>query len=135
MNSKAIFQKNQKAILQVVLFVEGENSQNKISIRGTGFIVAEDGKFITCAHVYNEVPENEREFLGVMIMENITAEGLSNYQFSKASLISKDEENDVALLKIDSETQKKFDVIEKLKSDAVVQEGDEVIFLGFPLAL
>jgi len=130
MNSK-IIEKNKNSIILVELFVP---SENKVSIRGTGFIVSADGKFITCAHVYNELTENERQYLSANVPIKTNEKGIIYYKRYKAELLKEDAENDLALMRILSENNDKFLSIKKLGDSETVQAGEEVIFLGYPLA-
>ena len=65
MSVKEIIEKNKKAILLMDIELPVGDGKKKLSIRGTGFIVSKDGKFITSAHVYKKIPKNELPYLGV----------------------------------------------------------------------
>lgn len=136
MKTKEIFEANKKAIFLLDLTVPGgADGQQKISIRGTGFVVESDGTFITNAHVYKEVPEGERQFLGARIWADPDNNGIVNYQRREIELIKLDEENDIALMKLVPVGDEKFTTISGLGEDSKVTEGEDVVFIGFPLAL
>ena len=134
MKISKIIEQNKKSIILIDLQIPGENNQKKISIRGTGFIISKDGKFITCAHVYKQIPENELPFLGVSLIGKTDEKGIMHYDRYKAKLLEIDEENDLALMKIISDKDIDFEVITDLGDSESIEEGDEVVFIGYPLA-
>jgi serine protease Do len=133
MNISRIIEKNQNAIILIDIQIPGENNQKRISVRGTGFIVSKDGRFITCGHVYKQVPENEKGYLGVSVMGKTDERGITQYNRYGIKLLKIDEENDLALMQIVSD-RNDFNVIDKIGDSEKVKEGDEVIFIGYPLA-
>jgi len=135
MKISEIIEKNKKSIILLDIVIPGENNQSRISIRGTGFIVSEDGKFITCAHVYNQIPENERQFFGVKVPAKTDEKGITFYDRYKVELVNMDKENDIALMQIVSDNNIKFGSVFGLGDPSLIKEGDEVMFLGYPLAL
>lgn len=132
MNIPKIIEKNKESIILIDLQIPGEGTQRKISVRGTGFIISPDGKFITCAHVYKKIPENEKQFLGVSVPGKTDEKNLTHYDRYSIKLLKIDEENDLALMQIISD--KKFETIDNLEDSKSVKEGDEAIFIGYPLA-
>lgn len=135
MKKSTIFEENKNSIILLDVIVPKENNQSKITIMGTGFIISKDGKFITCAHVYNQVPENERQFLGAKVPSETNKEGIIKYNRYNVELLDVDKENDVALMKIKTEKEVVFDPVKKIGNAFSVKEADEVIFAGYPLAL
>ncbi len=136
MDIPQIIEKNRNAIILIDVAIPQENNQSKVSIKGTGFIISADGKFITCAHVYKQIPDNEKQYLGVSIPGETNEKNLTWYVKYKVELLDIDEENDIALMKIISDrTNFKFiDNDELEKKLELVKEGNESIFIGFPLA-
>lgn len=132
MKIQEIIEKNKNAVILIDVFIPGSNNQNTVSIRGTGFIVSPDGKFITCAHVYKQIPENELQYLGAAVRGEPNEKKLTNYKRYKVKLLSINEINDVALLQIISDD--KFVAIDGLGDSEKVKEGDQIIYMGFPLA-
>lgn len=126
-----IIEKNKKAIILVALVKQAEN---QVSIRGTGFIISKDGKFITNAHVYKELPENEKQHLMVKIMDKDDAKGIFHYKNYKAELLKIDDENDIAFMQIINEEKIEFEVISDFENSESLKEGNEAIFMGYPLA-
>ncbi len=133
MENSEIFKKNYKAILLLRLFVPGENNQSKVSVRGTGFIVSEDGKFITNTHVYKEIPEGERQCLEAQIFAK-EEKGIVYYRSLKIELLKMDEINDLVLMKLKDDTGAVFDTVAKIGDLEKVEEGNELLSLGYPLA-
>jgi S1-C subfamily serine protease len=133
MKTTELIKKNKKAIILLAVTIPAENNQQSISIRGTGFMISSDGKFITNAHVYNEIPENEKMFLNAKIMDKDDEKGITHYKDYKVRVIKIDNENDIALMQI-SETDDKFEIIDGFGDSENIVEGEEVIFMGYPLA-
>lgn len=134
MQISKIFDQNKNSIILLDLVIP-EGGKQKVSIRGTGFIVSKDGKFITCSHVYKQIPENELKYFGVKIPAEIDEKGITKYKRYNAELLSLDAENDIALMKIVSDKKIDFEPINNFGNSESVNEGDEVVFLGYPLAL
>ena len=132
MTIQQIIEKNKGAIVLVDVQIPAEGNQKKISIRGTGFIISEDGKFITNAHVYKQIPENELKYIGVSVPGKTDDKNLTHYDRYEIKLLKIDEENDVALMQIMAE--KKFSHVEKIGDSEKVREGDEMVYIGYPLA-
>jgi S1-C subfamily serine protease len=133
MENSKIIEKNKDSVILLRLFIPGENNQRKISIRGTGFIVSNDGKFITSSHVYREIPENERQYFEAQIPGK-TEEGITHYDRFDIEILKIDEENDVALMKLKTADERRFTPITEMGNAEQVKEGDEIIMLGYPLA-
>ncbi|MBZ9571984.1 trypsin-like peptidase domain-containing protein [Patescibacteria group bacterium] len=133
MKISQIIEQNKKPIILVALYIPGEKNQGKVSIRGTGFIVSHDGKFLTCWHVYKNIPENELRYLEVSVPGKTDEKGITHYDRYKVKLLDKDEENDLALMQIISD-KNNFETIEGFGDSESVKEGDEVVFIGYPLA-
>ncbi len=133
MDIKKIINKNRNAVILVDLQMPGEGTQKKISIRGTGFIISEDGKFITNAHVYKQILENELQYMGVSVPAAIHEKKFMQYERYPIKLLKLDEENDIALMQIVSD--KKFETVGEIGDSESVSEGEEVIYIGYPLAI
>jgi len=133
MEISKIIEKNKNSVILVALYVPGENNQGKVSIRGTGFIISRDGKFITCGHVYKQIPQNDLPYLEVSVPGKIDEKGITHYDRYKVKLLKIDKENDLALMQIISD-KNNFETIEGFGKSESVKEGDEVVFIGYPLA-
>jgi len=135
MEISKIIEKNKTSIILIDILIPKENNQVTKSIRGTGFIVSNDGKFITCAHLYKEILQNELPYLGVMVPGKIDERGVMHYERYSVKLLKMDEENDLALMQIITDKKIEFEPIKEIGDPENVKEGDEVIFIGYPLAL
>ncbi len=133
-NSKIIKKFEKSVILLQILIPEG-NNKNKMSIKGTGFIVSNDGKFITCAHVYDQTPKNERVYLGAMVPGETDDNGRTRYDRFEVKLLDIDRENDVALMEIVNNDNKIFNAISNFATSDEIEEGEDIMILGYPLAL
>ncbi len=133
MKISQIIEKNKAAILLIDLHKQGEGNQKQISIRGTGFVVSSDGKFITRAHVYKQIPSNEIDLLGASVPGEANGKNSISYNRYPVKLLSIDEENDVALMQIVSD-KTDFKTIEGIETEESIVEGDEALFVGYPLA-
>jgi S1-C subfamily serine protease len=129
-----IVEKNKMSIGLVAVEKPSANGQVQTSIRGTGFVVSSDGKFITCAHVYNQIDEKDRQYLGIMLPEKIDEKGVAHYKKYPVKLVDLDVENDTALMQI-TDGATKFQAVGGFDDSEKVSEGDEVLIVGYPLAL
>jgi len=136
MKISEIIEQNEKSIVLIDIQKPGENNQKMVSVRGTAFIISPDGKFVTCGHVYKKIPENELQFLGVSVSGKIDEKGITHYDRFKIKLLKMDEENDLALMQIITDKNIDFEPvnIDRFGDSEKVKEGDEVVFIGYPLA-
>ncbi|MGC9599483.1 MAG: serine protease [Minisyncoccia bacterium] len=131
MENSKIIENNSKAIILLQLVIPGSNNQAQLSIRGTGFIVLKDGTFITNAHVYKEIPENQRQYLSAQVIDRVE-DAITYYKKVDIEVVRLDEENDIAVMKIKGKDN--FIPVEKIGDSEKVREGDELLFMGYPLA-
>jgi len=132
MNIQKIIEKNRNAVVLVDVMIPQENNQNQMSIRGTGFIISADGRFITNSHVYKTVAENELQYIGASVPGKTDNKNLTHYDRYPIKLLKIDEENDVALMQIIAD--RKFESIEGVGDSEKLKEGDEIVYIGYPLA-
>jgi len=135
MKISEIIEKNKNSIILIALYIpEAEKAnQGKVSIRGTGFIISRDGKFITTGHVYKQIPQNELPYLEASAPGLVDEKGITHYDRYKVKLLKMDDKNDLALMQIISD-KNNFETIEGFGKSESVKEGDEVVFIGYPLA-
>jgi len=131
MKISKIIEENKDSIIQLAIEMLVDNNQRKISIRGTGFIISEDGKFITNAHVYKQISEEEKPYL-IAKVPGEKSGTMTKYESHKIKLLEIDEENDVAIFKLLND--KKYKNIDGFLNSELVREGDRVVYMGYPLA-
>ncbi len=134
MNIQKIIEKNRDAVVLVDVQKTGaEQNQKQISIRGTGFVINQDGRFITNAHVYNQISKEDLEYIGISIPGEVDEKNLTHYDRYPVKLLAIDEENDVALMQIVADG-KKFKTVDGIGHSERLQEGEDIVFIGYPLA-
>lgn len=94
---------------------------------GTGFSVIDDRHFITNAHVLPKLIEgSHREFYCIFVGTGANAE------IVRVTVVSQDEEHDVALLRAEKGVQT---TPLELDFEDIVAEGMSIAFTGFPIGL
>lgn len=97
-----------------------------IVFSGTGFAVGDGLSIITNAHVIPDHVEAARmEQIGIVLP------GSSNLRFREARVVAIDREHDLALLRLQGQPLPAL----RLNASAVVQEGQDLAFTGFPLGM
>lgn len=134
MEISKIIEKNKSAIVLLRLVKPMPNNQTAVSVRGTGFVVSEEGKFITNAHVYKQIPNGDLGFLEAQVLDHTNEHKIEFYKSYKVKLLMTDEENDIVLMQLLGSESKFSTIKAKLGNTDFVKEGDEVLLLGFPLA-
>ncbi|MEM7543370.1 MAG: serine protease [Pseudomonadota bacterium] len=93
-------------------------------LTGTGFVIGAGNRVVTNAHVVElELNEAKREHLVVFVGHG------RNPQIRSAKVLAKDAHHDLAILAFDGEPLPALEI----GDDAGVREGDEVIFIGYPI--
>ncbi len=135
MKTSEIIEKNKKSIILIDVLIPIENNQFKRSIRGTGFIVSSDGKFVTCAHLYKQISESDLQYLGVGVPSKTDDSKITHYNRYNIKLLKINEQEDLALMQIIPKSDKEsFKVISGFGNSESLHEGDEILFIGYPLA-
>lgn len=114
------------------------NNQIIFNIRGTGLIL-KNGIVVTCAHVYNGIPDQDKKNIFCGISET-TDNKLKTYSSYEAKFIDKNDNRDIAIIRINDNKfntkkygfEKKF--LMKLTDIEELNEGNDIYFSGFPLA-
>ncbi len=107
--------------------------QMRRGIKGTAFVVGKNGLLATNAHVYNEIPKNERQFMAVNLISATNDNGLETYTRYPIELKNLDNENDLAIFKATLPEGLNPEPI-KLGQLKGTKEGDEILLAGHPLA-
>ena len=97
----------------------------KLQFYGTGFSVGDGKLIVTNSHTIARIEEKKRLKQLSVFHEGFQSTGI------KVSLLKKDEQHDLAILKIRSGTIPPL----KLGDSNTVQEGERVAFMGYPLGL
>lgn len=125
-----------KAIVQVVTFYENDYFQLTAVSSGSGVIISSNGLVLTNHHVVDLTDSFDNELpvaFMVCLTETTTAEPRCHYS---ADLIAKDEDKDIALLRIRTtsvSSRSSFDFLQRVTTNSV-HEGDAVKALGYPSA-
>jgi len=140
MKNDNVILKNQESIVFIGIQEKINKEQMRVSLRGTGMLL-DTGEVLTCAHVYNEIPENLKEsmFVGVM---NKSTNKVNDYKSIPIRFVKKDDIHDIALLKISVSKDDKdypktgysresFSPLDEIEN---LEVGSEVIISGFPIA-
>lgn len=122
------------------------NNQVIIGIRGSGFILNNGDKqyIVTCAHVFQGIPESERNaiFCGLMSPETRDSDDVKKYEFVDISFLSQhpDQRRDICFFTF-NDTSKEIKKYGYSRGDLVSDKElskikilDEITFTGFPLA-
>lgn len=106
---------------------------SKITIIGSGFIVSDDGKILSAAHLCKSLTPEQIGNLKANVMVEQIGDNLERYAWISIKLINKDDKNDIAIFQLQENNGiilKKLDLDDSDK----VEIGQEVYFIGFPYA-
>src|SRR3989339_1932559 len=98
----------------------------QLSIRGTGFLVSKDGYFITCNHVFAQIPKEDLKYTSIALPGKENELKLQKYTDYKVTLVDNDIENDLALAKINDSDGIEFQYVDKFLKVDDVEVTDEV---------
>lgn len=129
----AILSERIKKVRSSIVAIGFNPAPNKITITGSGFCVSNDGKILTAAHIYNQIPPQFQDKLVGMAMTKQELNGLEHYAWLPISLIKKDDKADAALFQIKDYEKTLLKPLELGDSDDV-EVGQEAYFIGFPYA-
>lgn len=106
-----------------------------INIRGSAFLLS-SGEIISCAHVYNQIPRDERKsiFLG---LKKLTKEKIHEYKNHEVKLVTKDDKRDIAVFRTSDDEVlegRGFNRSALMKEEDIesVGLGTELQYIGFP---
>jgi len=106
-----------------------DTNQFEVSMRGTAFCIKEGGYFLTCKHVFDQIPTYAKSSIKIWLFDK-NAELNRNYPAFDADFIKDDAEFDFAIFKIKNCTIP-LNPLDLGNSDEIVV-GKDVIFSGFP---
>lgn len=129
-NLKEIIRNNKSRIVPVAFAVptldlaEAGKQKVQITIKGTGFLVSDKGYVCTCDHLL-------REGQG-QLMVGLKRNG--EYAFAPSKIVIEDKERDIAIIQCPQPKPEEHIAISSvsLGDSSKIEEGDEVLFVGFP---
>lgn len=96
----------------------------RIGLAGTGFVVGDGKHIVSCAHIFTRVLDSEKNETWVVLTGRDR-----QMNVRQASIVARDKERDLILLKIDGEALP----VLKLAGGETVREGWQLYFTGFPI--
>jgi S1-C subfamily serine protease len=126
-----------KEIKPAVVAIGFTPNPQQITIIGSGFIVSEDGKIVTAAHLFNNLNEEQIKNLKANVLVGEQGRDLEVYEwisliFDKEKINVKD---DVAVLKLNLSQKTDLKLTKLDLGDSEETEiGQETYFIGFPYA-
>ncbi len=128
-------QKNIKNIKKSIVAIGFTPNPQQITIIGSGFIVSEDGKIVTAAHLLKQLNEEQIKNLKANVLVKELEKELEMYKWMPITLLAnkKDEKNDLAIFQLDKNENVKLNKVE-LGNSEKIEIGQEVYFIGFPYA-
>lgn len=123
-----------KEVKQSIIAIGFRSSPDRITTIGSGFIVSNDGKILSAAHLYNQLkPEHIPNLIGMVFARQDPSRLLEGFKWLPLKLIEKKDKDDVALFQIEG-----YEDIQLSKLDLgdleSIEVGDEAYFIGFPYA-
>lgn len=115
-----------KSIVAIGFTHPGEDNLGVENISGSGFIFSEKGYVCTCAHVV----------VGKQGQLRVGIRGTGSYPNAPSQIVLVDNERDVAIIKLPSpplERKKEIQFVPVPLGDSdLIEEGQEIVFCGFP---
>lgn len=96
----------------------------RMGLNGTGFVVGDGKHIVSCAHIFNRALDGEKNETWVVLTGRDR-----QMNVRQASIVARDKERDLILLKIDGEALPAL----KLAVTDTVREGWQLYFTGFPI--
>ncbi len=93
-------------------------------LKGTGFVVADGRHVVTCYHIVKALPDIEKNETWAIFL----GQG-RDIQYRTITTVAIDENNDLALLKIDGTPLPAL----RLGNEAAAREGEQLYFTGYPI--
>lgn len=120
-----------KEIKRGIVAIGFNPSPDKLTILGSGFI--SDNKIITCAHLFNNLTEEQTKQLKANVLVEELGNDLERYQWLPIKEFKKEVKNDLAVFEF-SETVP-ANITNLTLADSHKQEaGEDIYFIGFPYA-
>src|SRR3989344_5004489 len=123
-------QKNIKDVRQSVVAIGFNPNPDQITILGSGFI--SDGKIITCAHLLNNLGQEQIKNLKASVMVEQIDRDLEKYHWMPIKEFKKDTKNDLAVFEFEKTPEGLKNL--ELGGSENVEIGQDIYFIGFPYA-
>ncbi len=122
-----------KKVRSSIVAIGFNQAPGQITITGSGFCVSNDGKILTAAHIYNQIPHQFQRSVMGMAMVKKDQNGLEHYAWFPLDFIKKEDKDDVALFQITNYAETFLGPLE-LGDSEKTEVGQEAYFIGFPYA-
>lgn len=130
---KKNLQKNIKEIKSSIVAIGFNLSPQQITIIGSGFIVSDNGKIISAAHLCKQLNQEQINNLKANVLIERISNDTERYRWIPIKLIKKDDQNDLAVFQLEDYNNISLKKIE-LGDSEKIEIGQEVYFVGFPYA-
>jgi len=121
-----------KEIKKGIVAIGFNPSPDKITILGSGFI--SDGKIITCAHLLNNLNEEQIKNLKANVLTEEIGKDLEKYQWTPIKLFKENKKDDLAVFSAEGGLASGEEFGFKLADSENTEIGEDVYFIGFPYA-
>jgi len=122
-----------KEVKKSIVAIGFNPTENQITILGSGFI--SNGKIITCAHLLNNLGEEQIKNLKANVLVEQLGKELERYKWMPIKEVSKDVKNDLAVFEFSEEKPQDLQNLNlKLADSDNIEAGQDVYFIGFPYA-
>lgn len=123
LDAQALFATRAPATVMIDATIDGE------AVTGAGVIVDADGTIVTASHV---IFNYDTQQLATNVVVSTTDDGLGTRDELQARIVSRDKNNDLAVLKVDP-TQATRPLVAAKLSQAELAIGSDVAAIGYPM--
>lgn len=122
-----------KKIRSSIVAIGFNPNPQQITIIGSGFCISDDGKILSCAHLFNPLNDDQKKNLKAFVMAEERSKELEAYKWLPIELINKDDKNDLAVFQSQGYKDSLLKKV-NLGDSEKVEVGQDVYFIGFPYA-
>ena len=120
-----------KEVKKSIVAIGFNPSPDKITILGSGFV--SDGKIITCAHLSNNLTDEQKNQLKVNVLTEEVGKDLERYQWTPIKLFKENKKDDLAVYEFSGTKPENIPNLTLADSENI-EIGEDVYFIGFPYA-